>query len=128
MDILICGGRRLLGKAITRALRTRGHRVCVLNRSGVTPGRSGEIEALAADRDDEEHLAHVIGRRHFDAVIDNSAYRGDQVHKLLTVLGDRAKRYILTSTYWVESPGGQGSVAPSRREVYIAGKESCEDV
>ncbi len=76
MHLLVLGGTVFLGRHIVDAALTRGHTVTLFNR-----GRHGRalfpgVERLVGDRDGD--VSALQGRR-FDAAIDCSGYRPDQV-------------------------------------------------
>jgi 2'-hydroxyisoflavone reductase len=73
MNILMLGGTRFVGLAITREALTRGHTVSVFHR-GTNPGPEDlAVEHIYGDRERPDDLAALRGRV-WDAVIDTSGY------------------------------------------------------
>ena len=84
MKILVLGGTVFLGRHVVEAALARRHEVTLFNRGRQNPHLFSEIEKLRGDRDGE--LAALRGRT-FDAVVDTSAYRPEQVHAVAETLG-----------------------------------------
>lgn len=150
MRVLIIGGTRLVGYALTWRLIAAGARVTLLNR-GLTPDPFGDrIERLVADRTTPD-FAEVLAGRSFDATVDFVAYVADDAHHVVATLGrKRTGHYIFISTGQVylvregcpkppqkplREEDYEGSImarpeAPSERAQwdYGVGKRQCEDV
>ncbi len=71
MKLLLVGGPRFLGRAITGAALAREHEVTFFNRSRTNPGLYPEVERLVGDRAGD--LGALDGRA-WDAVIDTCGY------------------------------------------------------
>ena len=70
MRALVIGGSRFVGLHLVLELLKGGHQVAVLNR-GVTPiDLPPEVERIAADRRNRDHMAPALASRRFDAVFD----------------------------------------------------------
>jgi len=93
--VLVLGGTLFLGRHVVEAALARGHEVVLFNRGWRNPQLFPELEKLRGDRDGD--LAALRGRR-FDAVIDSSGYRPDQVRAVTHVLGDAIPHYTFIST------------------------------
>lgn len=108
MHILLMGGTVFLGRHIVGAALARGHRVTLFNRGQQNPQLFPELEKLHGDRDTAEGLSVLQGRR-FDAVIDPSAFRPEQVSGLAAVLGPALRHYTFISTIsaYGDCPPGQ---------------------
>ena len=130
MRVLVLGGTFFLGRHVVEAALARGHEVVLFNRGRLNPHLFPQIEKLRGDRDGD--LAALRGRR-FEAVIDPSGYRPEQVRAVTDVLGGAIAHYIFISSIsaYREFPpqrsfdedaplaeGGQG---------YGALKARCED-
>jgi 2'-hydroxyisoflavone reductase len=76
MKILILGGTVFLGRHVAETALARGHNVTLFNRGRHNSHLFPEAEKLRGDRDTD--LAALRDRR-FDAVIDTSGYRPEQV-------------------------------------------------
>jgi 2'-hydroxyisoflavone reductase len=69
--LLLLGGPRFLGRAVTDAVLARGHELTFFNRGLSNPELYPEVEKLRGDRAGD--LAALAGRE-WDAVIDTSGY------------------------------------------------------
>ncbi|NUT04190.1 MAG: NAD-dependent epimerase/dehydratase family protein [Hamadaea sp.] len=106
MRVLIVGGTRFVGRHITEAVLAAGHEVAVLHRGTTGAGLFPEATHLTADRDGD--LGVLRGTR-WDATIDVSAYRPEQVSALAGALGDGAGHYVFVSTVSVyDTPAHAG--------------------
>ena len=95
MRILVIGGTRFVGLAITRELLDRGHDVTVFHRTDARPVGTETATHLQGDRDSD---LTVVQNRDWDAVIDVCAYRPHQVDALAETLGGRVGRFVFIST------------------------------
>lgn len=95
MNTLVIGGTRFVGRHIVDALIRSGHSVTLFNR-GSRADLYPQLEAIHGDRDDPASL-EPLGARRWDAVVDTSAYRPEQVERLLAVLTG-APHYLFVST------------------------------
>lgn len=95
MRVLVMGGTLFLGRHIVEAALKRGHNVTVFNRGRENPSLFPEIERLVGDRN--SNLSALTGRR-FDAVIDPSAYRPEQIELVLSALEAPPKHYTFISS------------------------------
>ena len=71
LKILVLGGTGFLGPHFVEAARARGHVLTLFNRGKTNPGLFPDIEKLQGDR--KTDLKALEGR-HWDAVLDTSAY------------------------------------------------------
>lgn len=97
MRLLIIGGTRFVGLAITKEAISRGHTVTVFHRGSTRKGLEG-VEHIIGDRDSD--LSGLADESlSWDATIDVCAYRPGQVDSLANVLGDRrGGKYVYIST------------------------------
>ncbi|WP_187631744.1 NAD-dependent epimerase/dehydratase family protein [Paraburkholderia sp. UCT31] len=95
MRILVMGGTLFLGRHIVEAALKRGHNVTIFNRGRENPSLFPEIERLVGDRNSD--LSALAGRQ-FDAVIDPSAYRPEQIDLALSALKAPPKHYTFISS------------------------------
>jgi 2'-hydroxyisoflavone reductase len=95
MRVLVLGGTLFLGRHVVEAALARGHEVVLFNRGRRNPHLFPKIEKLRGDRDGD--LAVLRGRR-FDAVIDPSGYRPEQVQAVTDVLGSTIAYYTFISS------------------------------
>lgn len=92
MDILVTGGTVFASRYTAEYFASKGDRVYVLNR-GSRP-QSDNVIPIIADR---HALGGTLRNRRFDAVIDVTAYNGEDVNDLLDGLGNFGC-YILISS------------------------------
>ncbi len=90
--MLVTGGTAFVSRAAAEYFASRGWQVTVLNR-GTKPQSAG-VELLCRDR---HALGDALRHRHFDAVLDVTAYTARDVNGLLDALGDYGA-YILISS------------------------------
>jgi 2'-hydroxyisoflavone reductase len=95
MNVLIMGGTLFLGRHIVEAALKRGHDVTLFNRGLRHPGLFPTVDNLTGDRNTN---LHALAGRRFDAVIDPSAYRPEQIGSLLDALGEAPPHYTFVST------------------------------
>lgn len=118
MQILILGGTRFLGRTLVERLLARGDRVTLLTRGRRTDAFGAAVTRLLADRRDAQQLATVArGSGRFDAVVDFTAYDGDDVRAALAAFGGRFGRWLHVSSTAVFEPPG---------ERYADGKRAAE--
>jgi len=106
MKILILGGTVFVGRHLVASALARGHKVTIFNRGRTHPELFAEVEKLRGDRDRD--LSALRGRS-FDAVIDPSGYRPEQVRTVIDALGDGIAHYTFISSIsaYQEFPPGQ---------------------
>ena len=85
MRLLLLGGPRFLGRAITDSVLERGHQIAFFNRGTTSPELYPEAERLFGDRASD--LAALAGRE-WDAVIDTSGYLPAAVRASAEMLAD----------------------------------------
>ena len=95
MRVLVLGGTLFLGRHVVEAALARGHEVVLFNRGRLNPHLFPQIEKLRGDRDGD--LAALRGRR-FEAVIDPSGYRPEQIRAVTDVLGGAIAHYVFISS------------------------------
>ena len=92
MDILVTGGTVFVSRAVSEYFATLGDCVFVLNR-----GNRPQPEHVTLIRADRHDLGDKLKSYCFDAVLDMTAYTGEDVRKLCNALGDFS-RYVLLSS------------------------------
>jgi 2'-hydroxyisoflavone reductase len=97
MRILIVGGTRFVGRAISEAALESGHEVTLLHRGKTRPSTLEEAEHIIVDRD-SDRLNDALAGRHFDATVDVCSYVPRQVTSLAAALGDRGGHHVYIST------------------------------
>jgi 2'-hydroxyisoflavone reductase len=119
MRILIMGGTRFVGRHVVEVALRRGHEVSLFNRGQHNPGLFPEAEHLTGDRNSD--LRSLRGR-HFDAVIDSSAYRPEQVAVLLDALAEAPRHYTFVSTLSVYASFSSRSTYDEQSAVLASGE------
>ena len=92
MNVLILGGTRFVGRHIVECFVRSGHRVVCFHRGQTTWTLPAEVEERFGDRN--EDLGAVSSER-WDAIVDTSCYRPEQMRRSLEL---RTDRYLLIST------------------------------
>lgn len=130
--ILILGGTAFLGREVARQAVAAGYAVTCLARGSAPPPEG--VEFVAADRDEDDGLAAVSGRR-WDAVVDVTLH---PVHARRAVRDLQTDHWVYVSTANVYQPGaGLAESAPlleplvgdrmGSTEEYGPAKVACED-
>ncbi|MGI5244379.1 NAD-dependent epimerase/dehydratase family protein [Dactylosporangium sp. CA-139066] len=101
MRLLIVGGTQFVGRHITEAALRNGHDVTLLHRGRTGADLFPEAAHVLADRDGD--LSGLAGRR-FDATIDVSAYRPEQVRRLAAALGEPGQYVFISSVSAYDQP------------------------
>ncbi|WP_018350560.1 NAD-dependent epimerase/dehydratase family protein [Longispora albida] len=91
-NVLILGGTKFLGRAITEAALGRGDQVTLFNRGQTNPGLYPEAETIIGDRHGD---LSALTARSWDVVIDVAGYEPEVVARS-TVLD--TGRYVFVST------------------------------
>jgi 2'-hydroxyisoflavone reductase len=94
MKVLIIGGTRFLGRALTDEALKRGHDVTLFNRGNnqeVFPG----VEQLIGDRDRDLSL---LENRKWDVVMDTCGFAPHQIKRLAEAVGDQIEHYVYISS------------------------------
>jgi 2'-hydroxyisoflavone reductase len=95
MNLLIIGGGIFLGQALLQAALERGDTVTVFNRGQSRTWWPPGVKWIIGDRKEDLHL--LMGRR-WDAVIDTSGYRPQDVEATCAALFDACDRYVFVSS------------------------------
>jgi len=85
MRILVLGGTRFVGRGIVEAALDRGHELTLFNRGSGNPDAfrdNPNVDHIRGDRRTDE-VAQIAGNT-WDAVVDVSAYRPDDVRACFT--------------------------------------------
>jgi nucleoside-diphosphate-sugar epimerase len=115
MRILIIGGTRFVGRALTQAALDGGHDVTLLHRGQTGPGLFPQATHVIADRNADLAAVPELAAGQWDATIDVNAYVPRQVIALADALGGRGGRYLYISSVSVYQPpvkSGYGEDAP----------------
>ena len=94
MRILMIGGTRFVGRAVTEAALAAGHDVTLVHRGGQSEAFP-DATHLHVDRDGD---LSALADGTWDATVDVCAYVPSQVRHLATALGTRGGHHIFVST------------------------------
>ena len=94
MKLLLLGGPRFLGRAVTDAALAAGHEITFFNRGATNPELYPEVERLVGDRTGD--LA-ALRDRSWDAVIDTCGYLPNVVRASAEALSDSAVYCFVSS-------------------------------
>ena len=95
MKLLLLGGPRFLGRAITDAALDRGHELTFFNRGTTNPERYPDVERLVGDRASDLSL---LAGREWDAVVDTCGYLPGDVRASAEALADAVGLYCFVSS------------------------------
>lgn len=95
MKILVIGGTVFLGRHVTQALLSRGHKITLFNRGQQNPDLFPLVERLRGDRDKD---LSSLSFRSWDAVIDTCGYFPRQVAATTHELHQCAPIYVFISS------------------------------
>ncbi len=95
MRLLIIGGTRFLGRALTEDALSRGHEVTLFNRGQTNPELFPKAERITGDRDGG---LDALAGRSWDAVIDTCGYFPRIVRASAEALADSVGTYVFIST------------------------------
>ncbi len=142
MKVLVVGGNRFIGAELVALLLAKLCEVTIIALDPPSEDLEGSARFIQANRHDLEKLRKLLADQRFDATFDNIAFRPEDVTGLLSVLGERCGRYVLTGTVDIYPLGvaplqwrpEDGPLEPSvienapLAEHYLRGKRGCESV
>ena len=117
MNLLIIGGTSFFGKDIVELALEAGHKVNICSRGNTRPDFWGRIHHIPVDRNDHQAFVSALADKHFDVVIDNIAYTGDDVESALEVFKGKVDRYLLTTSNVVYMGSGPFNIPLSEDDV-----------
>ena len=94
MKLLLLGGPRFLGRAVTDAALAAGHEVTFFNRGRTNPELYPEVEHLVGDRSVD---LDALRGRSWDVVVDTCGYLPDIVRTSATALADSGTYCFVSS-------------------------------
>jgi nucleoside-diphosphate-sugar epimerase len=97
MRILIMGGTRFIGVALTKILVDRGHEVVLFNRGKKAPPVA-EIAQIHGDRTDPDQIHHKLAKEHFDAIFDNNGRELSDTKPLVDLFKDKVRHFVYVSS------------------------------
>ena len=96
MHVLIIGGPRFVGYALTEALLQNNHKVTFFNRGKTNPELFPEVEKIRGNRDGE--ISIIGDGRTFDVVIDTCGYVPRIVKQSVDYLKNKTTYYVFISS------------------------------
>lgn len=97
MRILIMGGTRFIGVALTQILVDRGHEVVLFNR-GNKPAPIEGITQIHGDRQNTDALKNKLKNEHFDAIFDNNGRELSDTQPLVELFKDKVEHFVYVSS------------------------------
>jgi nucleoside-diphosphate-sugar epimerase len=132
MKILIIGGTRFFGKRFVQLMLNQGHSMTLLTRGKITDNFGNRVTRIVADRTDIEQLKNVM-KSDYDVVVDNILMNAKEANDIISILGHRAKHFVMTSTLSVYDPRPEAlyesdyeAIMPQPGDSYQQGKRSAE--
>jgi len=95
MKILIIGGTRFLGRALTEAIVDQGHELTLFHRGQSNPDYRSEVPRILGDR--ETDIEKLAGHQ-WDVVIDTCGYFPRIVQISADYLKDKVNKYVFISS------------------------------
>lgn len=104
MKILFLGGNRYFGRKILKLLSNdKNNYIYLINRGNKKNLRKKNIFHLKIDRTNYISIQNKIKDIYFDVIFDNIAYKRKDVAQLLSILKNRYKKYIFSSSVIVNA-------------------------
>jgi nucleoside-diphosphate-sugar epimerase len=135
MRVLVMGGTQFNGLALVHELARTGHHVLTLNRGRSEAELPHGVERLFADRTDPDALRDVLGSVDVDAVIDVSAYRPEDVERMIEIFRGRIAHYVFISSTVIYAASSLLPITERhpvdrspRQNEYGRNKLACEDL
>ncbi len=97
MRVVVLGGTRFIGRAITEALVVAGHEVLVVHRGRTEPADLVAVEHAHVDRHDEAALRDVLADARADGLIDACALTGADAETAIRALPGDMRLVVLSS-------------------------------
>lgn len=96
MNILFIGGTGNISTACTQLALSRGYNVTLLNRSNRDPLPG--TEQLTTDISDRGSAEAVLGKRHWDVVVDFVAFTGEDIDRRIALFRGKVGQYFFLSS------------------------------
>ena len=97
MRILIMGGTRFIGVALTKILVEQGHEVTLFNR-GNKPSPVKGVKEIYGDRKETDQLKEKLATESFDAVFDNNGRELSDTQPLVELFKDQVEHFAYVSS------------------------------
>jgi len=132
MDVLFIGGTGLISGACVQAALEAGHHVSTLNRGLSTlPSHVSFDHQLIGDASNEAQVREALGNRHFDVVVQWTAFLPSQIELDVRLYSDVGHYIFISSASAYEKPPGHWKITeqtPLRNPFwqYSRDKIACE--
>lgn len=138
-SVLVLGGTRFVGLHLVQELVRRGYDVTALNRGSHPEVLPQGVDRITCDRKDDallrKTLSEALLKRHFDAVVDPSAYVPSDLRAVIETMKGHVGAYVFISSGSVYKfsnvfPWNEGipQVTDASAGDYGWGKKQCEDL
>jgi nucleoside-diphosphate-sugar epimerase len=97
MRILIMGGTRFIGVALTKILVEQGHEVTLFNR-GNKPSPVEGVREIHGDRKDPMQLKDQLAAERFEAIFDNNGRELSDTQPLVELFKDQVQHFVYVSS------------------------------
>jgi nucleoside-diphosphate-sugar epimerase len=119
MKVLIIGGTKYFGKIIVRKLLERGDEVWLFTRGQSRPEFWTDVRHVEGDREDYEAFERKLKGQTFDGVIDNVAFKKEDVECAVRTFRGNVGKYLLTSTISIYGAGGHARQLRTARTAHL---------
>ena len=126
MKVLLIGGPRFVGYALTEALLEKGHEVTFFNRGKTNPDLFPDVEKIRGNRDGE--IANIGNDQKFDVVIDTCGYVPRVVKQSVDFLRDKTSYYVFISSISVYSATKLVPKLTEEAEVFELEDKTTEEI
>jgi nucleoside-diphosphate-sugar epimerase len=106
MHVLVIGGTQYFGKVAVRTMLARGDKVTLYTRGQTKPDFWNKVDHITGDRNDHADFVNKLKGKQFDAVIDNVAFKTEDVKAVVQALKGNIGKYVVATT--VSIYGGPG--------------------
>lgn len=127
MRVLILGGTRFIGRALTMRLLAEGHELHLVTRTREHAAFAPSAVVHAGDRREPTTLAAAPGR--FDVVYDFLGFDAHDASVAVAALGGRCDRFVHLSTgsvYWVAATRNCPWVEPEGTMLPLRDRATCD--
>ena len=127
MRVLILGGTRFIGKALTLRLQEEGHRVFLVTRTRAHASFAPWVTVFPGDRRERDTLAAATGE--WDVVFDFLGFDAHDAQVAVDSFAGRCKRFVHLSTgsvYWVAAARRCPWIEEDGTILPLRDRESCD--
>jgi nucleoside-diphosphate-sugar epimerase len=135
MKVLVMGGTQFNGYALVKELARRGHDVTIVNRGRTEATLPHGVARLLCDRTDDAAMRETLGGLEFDCIHDVSAYRPEDVQRMVEIFRGRCGHYVFASSTVIYAASdrlpireGHAVDRSERQNTYGLNKLLCEDL